>query len=106
MTRAAIGLASLCLAILLAALSMNGCSRAADRTLAIRQFQSTNTYPGQFQIDLSPLPPGAVTRTDSGDPGSPVTSLVIDMKYPIKVVLVPATAGKPAAKSPLPHVPE
>jgi hypothetical protein len=89
MSRTMICIATLCLVILFVALSIGGCSRAADRTLTICQFQSTDTYHGQFQIDTSQLPSGAVTRTDSGGAGDPVTSLKIDMKYPIQVVLVP-----------------
>jgi hypothetical protein len=103
MTRTAICLAIVGLATLLVAFSMSGCSRAADRTLTIRQFQSTDTYHGQFQIDTSQLPSGAVTRTDSGTPGAPVTSLIIDMKYPIKVVLVLATADRSSAENPTPE---
>lgn len=41
MRRTAIGLGALCVASLLAAPLVNGCSRAADRTLTIFQFQST-----------------------------------------------------------------
>jgi hypothetical protein len=84
----------ICLATALVALSMGGCfqgDRAADRTLKIHQIQSTDTYIGQFQIDTSQLPPGAIaTRVDSGSQGDPVSSLTIDSRYPIRVVLVPA----------------
>lgn len=53
--------------------------------------QSTDTYNGQFQIDASQLPSDAIeTRVDSGGQGVPVTSLTIDYRYPIRVVLVPA----------------
>jgi hypothetical protein len=82
-----------CLATALIALSMGGCigDRAADRTLTIYQMQSTDTYNGQFQIDTSQLPPDAIkARTDSGGEGAPVTSLTIDQRYPIRVVLIPA----------------
>jgi hypothetical protein len=85
------------------ALSMGGCylgSRAADRTLKIHQFQSTNTYIGQFEIDASQLPRDAIeTRVDSGSQGTPVTSLTIDSRYAVRVLLVPAKqprAGRPA----------
>lgn len=57
MTRTAICLgAALSAAILLAALSMHGCSRAADRTVTIYQFQGIeDTEAGQFEMDLSQL---------------------------------------------------
>jgi outer membrane lipopolysaccharide assembly protein LptE/RlpB len=85
-----------------AILLMCGCpihlgDRAADRTLTIRQFQSTETYNGQFQVDTSQLPSDAVeTRVDSGGPGAPVISLTIKQRYPIRVVLVLAANDKPA----------
>ena len=86
--------ATICLATVVVALSMSGCihgDAAADRTLTIYQFQSTDAHIGQFQIDASQLPPDAIeTRVDSGSQGAPVTSLTINMKYPIRVVLVPA----------------
>jgi hypothetical protein len=81
-----------CFAVAAIALSMGGCfgDRAADRTLTIYQLQSTETYVGQFQIDTSQLPPGAVkTRIDSAGQGGPLTSLTIDQRYPVRVVLVP-----------------
>jgi hypothetical protein len=84
----------ICFAAAIAALSAAGClgDRAADRTLTIYQLQSTETYTGQFQIDTSQLPPGAVEmRVDDDSEGVPVTSLTIDQQYPIRVVLVPAT---------------
>jgi hypothetical protein len=92
-------LAALCLGTLLVAFSMDGCSRAADRTLTIRQFQSADTYAGQFKIDVSQLPPGAIKeRADSGSEGAPVTSITIDIKYPIRVVLVPVTDDRPSPR--------
>ena len=82
------------------ALSIGGCSRAADRTLKIYQFQSTDTYAGQFQIDTSQLPPDAIKeRSDSGGKGSPVSSLTVDKKYPIRILLVPASDDKLPANS-------
>ena len=85
---------TLCLATVLVALSTGGCihgDRAADRTLTIYQMQSTDTYVGQFQIDASQLPSDAIeTRVDNNDQGVPVTTLTIDYRYPIRVVLVPA----------------
>ena len=75
----------------LIAFCLGSCSRAADRTLTIVQFQSTGTYTGQFKIDTSQLPPRAIEeRVDSGSEGGPVTKLTVNMKYPIRVVLVPA----------------
>jgi len=88
MTRAPLHFATLVLA-----LSTAGCfgDRAADRALTIYQIQSTETYSGQFQIDTSQLPPDAIkTRVASGSQGAPVSSLTIDQRYPIRVVLVPA----------------
>ncbi len=82
------------LAIAVFALSMGGClgDRAADRTLEIHQIQSTDTYTGQFQIDASQVPPDAIeTRVDSGSQGAPVTSLTINSRYAVRVLLVPAT---------------
>jgi hypothetical protein len=79
------------------AASVIGClgDRAADRTLTIYQLQSTDTHTGQFQIDASQLPRDAIAkRTDSGSEGMPVTSLTIDHKYPIRVVLVPVSADE------------
>jgi hypothetical protein len=73
-------------------LSAGGClgDRAADRTLTIHQMQSTGAYTGQFQIDTSQLPADAIAkRVDSGGEGVPVTSLTIDQRYPVRVVLVP-----------------
>ena len=94
----------ICIATIVVALCTGGClgDRAADRTFRIYQLQSADTYIGQFQIDASQLPPGAVkTRVDSGGQGVPVTSLTIDQRYPIRVVLVPATDDKPSAQDPL-----
>ncbi len=88
MTRTAI-----CLATVVVALLVSSCigDRAADRTLTIYQMQSTGTYTGQFQIDTSQLPPDAIeTRVDDSSQGVPVTTLTIDYRYPIQVVLVPA----------------
>ncbi|MCC6126258.1 MAG: hypothetical protein IT426_14970 [Pirellulales bacterium] len=86
------------------ALSLGGClgDRAADRTLEIHQIQSTSTYDGPFEIDVSQLPPGAVkTKVNSGGAGTPVTSLTIDQECSFRVVLVPITQAEsslPAAK--------
>jgi hypothetical protein len=78
--------------------------RRTDRTLTIYQMQSTGTYIGQFQIDASQLPPGAIkTRVDSGSQQVPVTSLTIDQRYPIRVVLVPATVDTPSPQHPAPQ---
>jgi hypothetical protein len=86
MRRTTIGLATVMTALL-----MGGCGdRAADRTLTIYQIQSTKTYTGQFQIDTSQLPSGAVkTRVDTGGQGDPVSSITIDQNCPIRIVLVP-----------------
>lgn len=84
---------AMCLATVVIALLASGClgDRAADRTLTIYQMQSTGTYTGQFQIDTSQLPPGAVeTRVEDSRQGTPVTKLIIDDRYPVRVVLVPA----------------
>ncbi len=79
--------------LLLITATVVGChlgDRAADRTLTIHQLQTTDSPGGQFQIDTSQLPSNAiVSRSDSGSVGAPVTSLEIDQKYRIRVVLVP-----------------
>jgi hypothetical protein len=80
------------LAVPLVALAMGGClgDRAADRTLTIYQMQSTDTYVGQFEIDASQLPPDAIkARTDVGGKGAPITTLTLDQRYSVRVVLVP-----------------
>ena len=87
-------------------LLFGGClgDRAADRTLTIYQLQSTDAYSGQFQIDTSQLPPDAISkRVNSGSEGVPVTSLTIDQKYPIRVVLVPVSDDKPKTENPSPQ---
>ncbi len=69
-----------------------GClgDRAADRTLTIHQMQTTDTASGQFQIDTTQLPADAIdNRDDHGGEGAPVTSLEINQKYRIRVLLVP-----------------
>lgn len=82
-----------CLAAAATVFLLGGClgDRAADRTLTIYQLQATDTYGGQFQIDVSQLPPDAVeSRVDENGQGVPVTTLTIDQRYPIRIVLVPA----------------
>lgn len=55
---------------------VSGCSKAADRTLTIYQFQDKKTYSGKFKIDTSTLPADAVrTLEESGGPGDPVTRI-------------------------------
>ncbi len=81
----------------LVVLSLAGClgDRAADRTLEIHQLQSTTTYPGPFEIDLSQLPKGAVeSNQTSGGSGTPVTSVTINQECPIRIVLVPIEKHK------------
>jgi hypothetical protein len=84
-----------CLTFAIAAFAIGGCNwgtRAADRTVQIYQFQSVDTYPGPFVIDTSRLPPDAIeTRIDTGVSGAPVTQMTINMKYPVRIVLVPVT---------------
>jgi hypothetical protein len=78
--------------LLLIAATVLGClgDRAADRTLTIHQLQSTDLPIGQFQIDTSQLPSEAIkSRSDRGSEGAPVTSLEIDQKYRVRIVLVP-----------------
>ncbi len=86
----AIALAIICL---VTATTVSGCSEAADRTLTIYQFQSTETYGGQFRIDTSALPPDAIeTSADTGKPGCPVRQITLNSDYEIEVVL--RLAGK------------
>jgi hypothetical protein len=100
---------SICFAAAVVALSIGGCflgDRAADRTLTIYQSQSTHTYTGQFRIDASQLPPGAVkTEIINGHPGTPETRLTIDMNCPIRVVLVPVPEEKPSSGGSTRHEP-
>ena len=70
------------------ALAVSGCSKAADRTLTIYQFQSTRTHDGQFRIDTSELPLGAIESTvDTGGPGDPVKKIKLNMEYEFEIVL-------------------
>ena len=75
-------------------LNISGCfigTPAADRTLEIRQTQSTDNYTGEFKIDASQLPPDAIeSRVEDGRTG-PKTFLKVKQGYPVKVLLVPAT---------------
>jgi len=98
-------IAAICL---ITATTMLGCSEAADRTLTIFQFQSTDTYGGQFRIDTSALPPDAIeARTDTGESGHPVTRITLNMDYEIEVVLrlagtepsVDKANGKPGSET-------
>jgi hypothetical protein len=73
----------------------SGCflgDRAADRTVELRQVQGSSSYMGPFLVDASRLPADAVQRVDGVDHwGNPVTSLTISEKYPVQIVLMPAT---------------
>lgn len=72
----------------IAASTFSGCSKAADRTLSIFQFQSTETYDGQFKLDTSELPPDAIESTvDTGGPGDPVNRITLNMDYEFEIVL-------------------
>ena len=97
---------AICLSVALVAFVLGGClgDRAADRTFTIYQLQSTETYSGQFQIDASGLPADAIeSRVDTSDQGVPVTRLTINQRYPIRIVLVPATADKSPPSDSGPH---
>ena len=73
---------------LVTATAFSGCSKAADRTLTIFQFQSTKTHFGQFRIDTSSLPENAIeTKTDTGGPGDPVTRITLNSDLEIELVL-------------------
>jgi len=70
--------------------TVSGCSKPADRTLRIRQFQSTKTYVGAFRIDTSQLDPTAITsKSETGGPGDPVTEIELAWDHEIEVVLRP-----------------
>jgi hypothetical protein len=72
----------------IAASTISGCSKAADRTLSIYQFQSMETYDGQFKLDTSGLPPDAIESTvDTGGPGDPLKRLTLNMDYEFEIVL-------------------
>jgi hypothetical protein len=76
------------LGFLSALLTIPGCGKPDTRTLTVFQFQSTETYAGQFRIETSELPPDAIKkRTDSGETGQPETRLELDMDYEFEVVL-------------------
>jgi hypothetical protein len=65
---------------------------AATRTIEIKQFQSTQSYSGPFEIDTDQLPLGSVRLTQEKDHwGSPVTKVTIDMHHSVRIVLIPAT---------------
>lgn len=72
-----------------------GClgDRVLVRDLHIHQMQSTGVAPGPFIVDVSQLPPHSVeVRQDTMDgTGSPATSLTIQSKIAVKILLVPAT---------------
>ena len=62
--------------------------KAADRTVTIYQFQSTETYDGQFKFDTSGLPADAIESTvDTGSPGDPVKRVTLNMDYEFEIVL-------------------
>jgi len=70
------------------AMALSGCSEPADRMLTVYQFQSTETYDGQFHIDTSELPSDAIEeKSDSGGPGDPMTRITLNIDYEIEVVL-------------------
>ncbi len=72
----------------IAASTVAGCSKAADRTLTIYQFQSVETYDGQFKLDTSGLPSDAVKSTvDTGGPGDPVKRITLNMDYEFEIVI-------------------
>lgn len=72
----------------LVASTLSGCSKAADRTLTIYQFQSMETYNGQFKIDTSGLPADAIKSTvDTGGPGDPFKRITLNMDYKFEIVL-------------------
>ena len=89
MTRTSLSLAiAFAFGCLVTATAFSGCSKAADRTLTIFQFQSTKTHVGQFRIDTSSLPENAIeTKTDTGGPGGPVTRITLNSDFEIEVVL-------------------
>ena len=82
--------------------TVSGCSKPADRTLRIRQYQSTKTYSGAFRIDTSQLDPNAITsKSETGGPGAPVTEIELAWDHEIEVVLRPlVTAPKSNATQP------
>ena len=72
----------------IAASTVSGCSKAADRTFTIYQVQSTETYDGQFKFDISGLPDDAIESTDTtGGPGDPVKRVTLNMDYEFEIVL-------------------
>lgn len=72
----------------LVASTVSGCSKAADRTLTIYQFQNSETYVGQFKIDTSGLPADAIrSNVDTGGPGDPAKRITLESDYEIEIVL-------------------
>lgn len=72
----------------LVALTAQGCSKAGDRTLTIFQMQSVETHAGSFSVDTSGLPADAIdSQSESGDAGSPLTTLHLNMDYEFDIIL-------------------
>ena len=73
----------------------SGClplDRAADREIEFHQLQSTDTYPGPFQIDTSQLPTGAALVSSGKDVrGNPTTHVELRMNLPVRIIVVPST---------------
>ena len=68
--------------------TVSGCSEIANRTLTFYQFQSTETYDGQFKLDTSGLPSDAIESTvDTGSPGGPVKRITLNSNYEFEIVL-------------------
>ncbi len=83
-----IALTAFAFGFMVALMTVSGCSKAADRTLTLFQFQSTKTYKGPFRIDTSELPPNAIkSQTETGGPGKPETRLTLNMDYEFEIVL-------------------
>jgi hypothetical protein len=70
-------------------IAISGCffgDRAADRTLSVHQYMQSRNV-GPFIVDSSSMPVDAVrTIRDGSD-----TSLEIQGKYPVKIMIVPAS---------------
>lgn len=78
-------------AVALVALTLTGCSVAPHRHVLFRQMKNDKTHPGQFEVDTSALPPGAVTvRIRNNTDETNYTEYDIRPDCPVKILLVPA----------------
>lgn len=74
----------------LSTMAVSGCSKAADRTVTIRQLQHRGLHDSQFRIVTSELAEDAIKeRTDSGPSGAPKTMIELSMHHEYEIVIRP-----------------